>query len=69
MPDSAYFSNHAPIFRGVAKPCPGWVVGYAAIIEKLNLPLPLPAVKAMVSEYSSKIRALSRWGSEQKADL
>ena len=56
MANSAYFSNHAPIFRGVAKPCPGWVVGYAAIIEKLNLPLPLPAVKAMVSEKNQRVK-------------
>jgi hypothetical protein len=50
MFESAYFSNNAPIIQGVVKPCPGWVVGYTAIIDKLTLQIPLPAVKAMVSE-------------------
>ncbi len=50
MPVSAYFSNNAPISYGIAKPCPGWIVGYTAMIEKLKLPIPLPAVKAIVSE-------------------
>ena len=50
MTDSAYFLYDAPIIQGMAKPCPGSIVGYAAIIEKLNLPIPLPAVIAMVSE-------------------
>jgi hypothetical protein len=49
MIDSAYFSDDAPIIQGIAKPYPGWIVGYAAIIEKLPLQIPLPAVKAMIS--------------------
>jgi hypothetical protein len=36
--------------HGEAQPCPGWIVGYTAIIETLKLRVPLPAVKAMVSE-------------------
>lgn len=46
----AHFSNRAPIMYGEAQPCPGWIVGYTAIIETLKLRVPLPAVKAMVSE-------------------
>ena len=49
MIDSANFSDDAPIIQGIAKPYPGWIVGYAAIIEKLPLQIPLPAVKAMIS--------------------
>lgn len=56
MIKSAYFSYNAPIFQGKAKPCPGWIVGYAAIIEKLKLQIPLPAVKAMVSEKYRSVK-------------
>jgi hypothetical protein len=54
MIDSAHFSNNAPIFHGDSKPTTGWVVGYAAIIEKLNLQIPYPAIKVMVSEKTQK---------------
>lgn len=54
--DSAYFSTNAPLIQGVAKPFPGWLVGYAAIIEKLRLPVPLPVLKAMVSEKHQHVR-------------
>ena len=50
MSKSAHFLIDAPIIRGIAKPCPGSIAGYAAIIEKLKLDIPLPTVKAMVSE-------------------
>ena len=54
MIDSAHFSSSAPIFHGEVKPIQGWVVGYVAIIEKLNLQIPYPSVKAMVSEKNQK---------------
>ena len=56
MTNSAYFSCDAPGIQGVAKPCPGWIVGYTAIIEKLQLQLPLPSVKAMVSEKYRSVK-------------
>lgn len=56
MPNSAHFSNNAPIIRGEAKPFPGWWVGYAAIIEKYALAMPLPLLKAMVSEKNHQLK-------------
>ena len=59
MIDSAHFSINAPIFHGEAKPIQGWVVGIVAIIEKLNLQIPYPSVKAMVSEKNQKFETES----------
>lgn len=56
MTISAYFLNDAPVIQGITKPCPGWIVGYIAIIEKLQLPIPLPLVKAMVSEKYRSVK-------------
>jgi len=59
MNKSAYFLDNAPIIRGFAKPCLGWIAGYTAIIEKLKLQIPLPLVKAMVSEKNRSVKAES----------
>ena len=56
---SAHFSTNAPIFHGEAKPIQGWVVGYVSIIEKLNLQIPYPSVKAMVSKKNQKFETQS----------
>lgn len=56
MNNSAHFSNSAPIIQGEAKPFTGWLVGYAAIIEKFNLEMPLPLLKAMVSERNHHVK-------------
>ena len=56
MTDSAYFLYDAPVIQGIAKPCPGWIVGYTAVIEKLKLQIPLPLVKAMVSEKYRSVK-------------
>ena len=56
MNNSAYFLYDAPVILGIAKPCPGWIVGYTAVIEKLQLPIPLPLVKAMVSEKYRSVK-------------
>jgi len=56
MNDSAYFLYDAPVIQGIAKPCPGWIVGYTAVIEKLQLQVPLPLVKAMVSEKYRNVK-------------
>ena len=50
MSNPAYFSNDAPVIQGLVKPCAGWIVGYSAVIEKLKLQIPIPAMKAMVSD-------------------
>lgn len=55
MNHNTHFSNNAPIIHGVAKPYPGWIVGYTAIIEKLNLQMPLPVIKTMISEKNQRI--------------
>ncbi len=49
MENSTHFSRSAPIFHGIPLPEEGWVVGYAAIIERLSLPVPMPTQKVMVS--------------------
>lgn len=56
MTDSAYFLYNKPVIQGIAKPCPGWIVGYTAVIEKLKLQIPLPLVKAMVSEKYRSVK-------------
>lgn len=56
MNNSAHFSNIAPIIQGEAKPFTGWLVGYAAIIEKFTLEMPLPLLKAMVSERTHQVK-------------
>lgn len=56
MTNSAYFLNDAPIIQGIVKPCSGWIVGYTAIVEKLKLQIPLPLVKAMVSDKYRSVK-------------
>lgn len=51
---SAHFSRIAPIIHGDLKSFHGWEVGYFAIIQKLNLPMPYPSIKTMVSEKNAK---------------
>jgi len=57
MNNSAHFSNNAPVIQGEAKPFTGWLVGYAAIIEKFKLEMPLPMLKAMVSEKNHQAKS------------
>jgi hypothetical protein len=52
---SAHFSDLAPILNGMRKPCPGYTVGYAAIIKKFSLEIPYPHTIAMVSEKNQRL--------------
>ncbi len=53
-------SLNAPIFCGMQLPEPGIIVGYAALIETLNLPVPLPEKSALIG---TKVRGYEteRW--------
>lgn len=55
MTKSAYFSSDAPIILGKVKPCIGWSVGYAAIIETLGLQVPIPLKTVMVAEKNQQM--------------
>lgn len=57
--NSAHFSSIAPIIHGEAKPYRGRIVGYTAIIERLNLQIPHPFLKAMVSEKNQSLETQS----------
>ncbi|MDX1586213.1 MAG: Fic family protein [Balneolaceae bacterium] len=47
---STCFSQKVPIFHGRHLPEEGWIVGYAAIIDTMDLKVPVPDVITMVSE-------------------
>ena len=54
MANSAHFSHHALVFYGAELPEEGTLVGYAAIIHKLKLRVPLPGKMALISEQNRK---------------
>ncbi len=60
MVNSAYFSDNAPIIHWEEKTYQGWIVGYVAIIVKLDLQIPNPSVKTMVSEKNQRLET-STW--------
>jgi len=51
---NTHFSVKIPAFHGRALPENGSIVGYAAVIETLELPLPIPDTIAMISEKNRK---------------
>jgi len=53
---SAYFSTTAPDFKALALPDKVSVVGYAAIIHRLGLPVPVPRQIAVVNTSRRKTR-------------
>ncbi len=55
MEKSAYFSINAPIFHGRTMPQQGYIVGYAAVINALELQVPMPCPIAMVAEKNKKM--------------
>ena len=54
MNNSAHFSFYAPSFAGRTLPESGYIVGYAAIIQKLGLQMPIPRMIAMITTSSKK---------------
>jgi hypothetical protein len=60
MINSAHFTIKAPEIHVGVKSYHGWVVGYAAIIEKLKLPMPYPSLQAMVSEKNQSLETENR---------
>lgn len=48
MNNRAYFSQSAPVFHGKQSPEVGLIVGYAAIIDKLKLAIPMASPIALV---------------------
>jgi Fic family protein len=52
MIGSAHFSSNAPVFFGRQVPEKGWIVGYAAIIAKLELKVPMVRQITMVCEQN-----------------
>jgi hypothetical protein len=48
------FLIHVSSFHGRTVPVQGKIVGYGAIIESLNLPVPLPNMLAIVQEKTKK---------------
>ena len=56
MKKYSHYSVNAPIFNGKTTPQKGTIVGYAAIIDSMNLAMPMPSIIAMVSEKFKKIK-------------
>lgn len=54
MTNSAHFSHNALVFHGRTLPENGYIVGYAAIINGLNLEVPMPALIALVCNQNKK---------------
>ena len=54
MKSNTRFSHKVPSFHGRMLPEAGAVVGYAAIIETLKLPVPIPENIAVISEKNKK---------------
>ena len=52
---SAHFSLTAPVFNGIELSETAMIVGYAAIIEKLALPIPMPNQIAVIG-YKTSIK-------------
>lgn len=54
MYKSALFLRQAPVFHQLEVPCPGWVVGYAAIIDTLELRMPMVTPISFVAEKNRR---------------
>lgn len=56
MNNSAYFSINAPVFAGLKPPISGQIVGYSAIVNQLDLKIPIPLPVALVSDKNQRQR-------------
>ncbi|MCB2196975.1 MAG: Fic family protein [Bacteroidetes bacterium] len=54
MAKGTHFSQHAPVFNGLKTPEEGFIVGYAAIIQSLDLQMPIPKPISLVCKYNKK---------------
>lgn len=54
MNNSTYFSRQAPVFHGKQSPEEGSIVGYAAIIDRLKLPIPMSTPIALVCNQNKR---------------
>lgn len=54
MKINTHFSIRIPAFHGRTLPEAGVIVGYAALIENLELPVPIPTVIALISDKNKK---------------
>lgn len=60
MKSNTQFSHKVPSFHGRMLPEAGTIVGYAAIIETLKLPVPIPDIVVVISEKNKKYE-LNGW--------
>lgn len=54
MESNTQFSIRIPAFHGRTLPEAGIIVGYTALIENLELPVPIPAIIALISDKNKK---------------
>lgn len=57
MNNNAYFYHSAPIFHGKQSPEDGFIVGYAAIIEVLSIPMPMVKPVSLVCNQNKKYQS------------
>ena len=60
MNNSAHFSLKKPVFHGNHSPEEGWIVGYAAIIDTLALPMPMVNPIVLVCDQNKNERT-DKW--------
>ncbi len=54
------FSHKISVFHGIKAPEEGWVVGYGAVIDRLQLPVPIPQTLSLISIKNRKY-ATAQW--------
>ncbi len=54
------YSREIPVFHGRTSPETGNIAGYAAIIDALELPVPLPHTLALISKKNGQLSQRAR---------
>jgi len=54
MAKTSHFSQSTPVFNGLKTPEEGFIVGYAAIIQSLDLQMPIPKPISLVCKHNKK---------------